>query len=89
VRMSESDDELLSQFREMDEVSGINLIIEEVPEVLSRMKHIESLSLTFTDAVVLPEWLDDITIDYFTIKGRMTDAEKAEIQRRFPKAVIK
>lgn len=89
VRMSESDDELLSQFREMDEVSGINLIIEEVPEVLSRMKHIESLSLTFTDAVVLPEWLDDITIDYFTIKGKMTDAEKAEIQRRFPKAVIR
>ena len=89
VRKSESDDELLNQFKKMDEVSGINLNIQEVPEVLSRMKHIQSLSLTFTDTVVLPEWLDDITIDFFTVSGKMTDAEKAEIKRRFPKVEIR
>jgi hypothetical protein len=38
--------------------------------------------------VVLPEWMDKLTIDYFTIKGEMNDSEKADIRKRFPNVVF-
>ena len=86
-----SGDELLEQFKERDdqEFGGINLRVKEVPEVLARMEHIKSLTLEFTDKVVLPEWLDRLTIDRFEIVGKMTKAEKEAILKRFPNAVIR
>lgn len=85
-----SDDELLEQYRQQDddEFGGIYLRVKEVPEILARMEHIKSLTLDFTDKVVLPEWLDRLTIDRFGIGGKMTKAEKEAILKRFPNAVI-
>lgn len=88
VRQTESDDDLLNRMKEMDENLGIDLRVKEVPEVLSRLSHIQSLSLQFTDEVVLPEWLDRITIDRFSITGKMTEAEKSAILKRFPEAKV-
>lgn len=85
-----SDHELLEQYkqRDKDEFGGINLRVKEVPEVLARMEHIKSLTLEFTDKVVLPEWLDRLTIDRFEIGGKMTKAEKEAILIRFPNATV-
>lgn len=87
---SPSDHELLEQYkqRDEDEFGGINLRVKEVPEVLARMEHIKSLTLEFTDKVVLPEWLDRLTIDRFEIAGKMTKAEKEAILKRFPNATV-
>ncbi|MBQ1677845.1 MAG: hypothetical protein II065_10580, partial [Bacteroidaceae bacterium] len=67
---------------------GISIRIKEVPEILSNFQHLKFLELEFTDKVVLPEWLDRITIDRFYIKGIMTDSEKNEIKKRFPKVIF-
>jgi len=56
--------------------------------VLAKLERINRLKLDFTGKVVLPTWMDKLTIENFTISGTMTEEEKAEIQKRFPKAVI-
>ena len=88
-----SDDEILKLYKELDEeqemfMGGIYLQIKEVPEILARMEHIKSLTLEFTDKVVLPEWFDQLTIDRLAIGGKMSKAEKKALMKRFPNATI-
>ena len=90
-----SDDELLKLYKEQDNdfneefgFGGLYLQVKEVPEVLARMEHIKSLTLEFTDEVVLPEWFDRLTIDRLAISGKMSKAEKEAILKRFPNAMI-
>ena len=62
---------------------------QEVPIALSKMDHIRSLRLDFWDnPVVIPEWLDKIKIDKFSILGKLTEEEEAQLRQRFPKAEI-
>ena len=84
-----SDDELLELYKIQEKyMGGISLYVKEVPEVLARMEHIKWLSIDFTDKVVLPEWLDRLTIDKLSIAGKMSMAEKEAILKRFPNAEI-
>ena len=83
-----SDDELLELYKEQDEYFGIYLHVDEVPGALAGMEHIKSLTLEFTDKVVLPEWFYELTIDRLVIKGKMSKAEKETILKHFPHAVI-
>ena len=90
ARRVNEDDELLARLTStaisFDE-SGTK--IKTVPEVLKREKHYQHLHLTFEDKVVVPEWMDSIQIDNFTIEGYMTDAEQTQLKTRFPKAKVK
>ena len=89
VRVAETEQDSLKYLKkENDERGGISIRIKEVPEILSNFQHLKFLELEFTDKVVLPEWLDRITIDKFYIKGIMTDSEKNEIKKRFPKVIF-
>ncbi len=89
VRVAETEQDSLKYLKkENDERGGISIRIKEVPEILSNFQHLKFLKLEFTDKVVLPEWLDRIIIDRFYIKGKMTDAEKNEIKKRFPKVIF-
>ena len=89
VRVAKTEQDSLKYLKkENDERGGISIRIKEVPTVLSKFQHIKHLKLEFTDKVVLPKWLDRITIDRFYIKGKMTDAEKNEIKKRFPKVIF-
>lgn len=92
VLKAPSDDELLKLYKKQDDerdiFGGIYLQIKEVPEVLARMEHINSLTLDFTDKVVLPEWFDRLTIDKLIIRGKMSKAEKEALMKRFPNAEI-
>ena len=84
-----SDDEKLELYKEQEMyMGGIYLHVNEVPEALAQMEHIKLLSIEFTNKVVLPEWLDRLTIDRFEIRGKMTKAEKEAILKRFPNAVV-
>ena len=58
--------------------------IDVVPEGLKSFKEIYNLGLDFKGKVVLPDWLDNIKIHNFSIKGQMTDEEKEAIKKRFP-----
>lgn len=57
--------------------------------MLSQLEHIKTLELVFTGKVVLPKWMDKLTIDRFTVKGEMSDSEKAAIRKRFPNIIIR
>ena len=89
VSENRDDNDMLNIFSKMDEDSGISLRIQEVPEVLSHLNHIKSLTLQFTGKVVLPEWMDKMTIDSFYIQGYITKSEEEAIKKRFPNIIIR
>ncbi len=80
VRVADSDESDSALLKK----DNLSLRVNEVPPVLSKMSEIKSLDLYFVDKVVLPDWMDNIKIDHFTIHGKMTEEEKAEIRKRFP-----
>ena len=90
ARRVDEDDELLARLTSTSisfNESGTK--IKTVPEVLKREKHYKQLHLTFEDKVIVPEWMNSIQIDDFTIEGYMTDAEHTQLKTRFPKAKVK
>lgn len=89
VSETRGDNDMLNMFSKMDEHDGISLRIQEVPEVLSHLNHIKSLTLEFTGKVVLPEWMDKMTIDRFYIQGYITKSEEEAIKKRFPNIIIR
>lgn len=89
VSETKGDNDMLNMFSKMDEDDGISLRIQEVPEVLSHLNHIKSLTLQFTGKVVLPEWMDKMTIDRFYIQGYITKSEEEAIKKRFPNIIIR
>lgn len=84
--ISQNNDELL---KELKDRWAIELRVQEVPEVLSRIEHIRNLRLEFTDKVVIPEWFYNISIDNLSIKGDVTKEDKAKLLEYFPKAYIR
>lgn len=90
VRKSEKATIQLDNLKKKNRPDGwwIHLSVKEVPKELAELKHIYRLWLVFTDKVVLPEWMDTLTIDEFRISGSLTEAEKEKIQKRFPGVVI-
>lgn len=92
ARKVDEDGELLARFKTpsfaMSLADGSGTKIKTVPEVLKKENHYQRLHFVFEDKVDVPEWIDDIEIDDFTIEGFMTDEEKAKLQKRFPKAKV-
>ena len=86
VRVSQDEQDQLNQLKKDNENGWIHLRVQDVPEMLSQLGHIKSLHLVFTGVVVLPKWMDKLTIDRLTIEGNMTNSEKAAIKKRFPNA---
>ena len=85
VRISNEEAESLERLRQQDKWNGgIYLHVKEVPEILSKLEHIKSLQIQFTDEVVLPDWMDALTIDRLCIGGQPTKKEKKNIRKRFP-----
>jgi hypothetical protein len=88
VRINDEESTLSDLQKKESERGAIHLRIKEVPTVLAQLGHIKRLILDFTGKVVLPTWMDKLTIENLTISGKLTEEEKAEILKRFPKAVI-
>lgn len=63
---------------------GIDLRVEEVPEVLKKLKSISSLTLRFKKEVFIPEWLRDIPIEILDIQGKISPEETEKIIKWFP-----
>ena len=91
VRQLESDEKIVESLKkkaEEDSFEGLDLRVNRVPEHLAQLKHIRKLSLTFTDKIVLPEWMDKIKIDEFKVKGKISPSEVIKLIKRFPKLII-
>ncbi|MBR3478411.1 MAG: DUF4419 domain-containing protein [Bacteroidaceae bacterium] len=88
ARKIDEDAETLARFKSSS-ISFSRNKIKTVPDVLKKENHYQRLHFVFEDKVVIPEWMDSIQIDDFTIEGYMTDAEQAQLKKRFPKANVK
>ncbi|MBQ9640719.1 MAG: DUF4419 domain-containing protein [Bacteroidaceae bacterium] len=90
VRIANEEAESLERLRQQDKWNGGIYLpqVKEVPEILSKLGHIKSLQIQFTDEVVLPEWMDAMAIDKFYIGGKLTKKEKKNIRKRFPNTEV-
>ncbi|MBO7046285.1 MAG: DUF4419 domain-containing protein, partial [Prevotella sp.] len=93
ARIADEESDEAARLKEQNKYKQLYFSIgkdQEVPHVLSKMDHIRSLRIDFGDnPVVIPEWMDNILIDKFSIMGQLTDEEEAHLRQRFPKAEIK
>lgn len=62
--------------------------LKEVPEVLKKLKRIETLKLEFIDEVTLPEWFFDVKFNRLDIRGKMSEKTRERLKKRWPKASI-
>lgn len=85
---AETEKDVLDGFRKNSSPWGIQLRVKEVPEVLRNLDHIKSLELTFTDGIVLPEWMDGIKIDRLVLRGKASEKQQQAIRERFPDCII-
>ena len=76
----------LQRMNEPGSMLGIHIRVKEVPEILAQLEHIHTLHLVFTDEIVLPDWMDSLTIDELIIANgdKLSDTEKETIRQRFP-----
>ena len=88
ISRAESDEEILKSFKTKAKHEGIELYIQEVPDVLRQLNHIKFLLLHFAGRVNLPDWMDAIKIDYFVLSGEMEQDERENILQRFPNCRI-
>jgi len=89
VREEDTEQDALDDLnRAIEKQDGsIHLRVRKVPTMLAELKHIEYLSITFIDKVEIPEWMDNMKIDYLYIscdEGMLSDEEKAALVKRFP-----
>ena len=94
ARIADEEAENLARLEKKDKHIGLFFLLwqkgDTIPEILSKMKHIHSLSLSYSGIPVdIPAWLDNIEIEKLTIEGKLTDTEENQLRQRFPNAVIK
>ena len=63
---------------------GLELRVKRVPEALREAKAIDRLTLFFVDRVELPQWMDSIDIQRFTVHGKVTQKQAKRLKARFP-----
>lgn len=84
VRESEEEKEAIYRLRWQDRFGGIKLPnVDEVPIILKKLNHIQSLEISFNDKIELPEWMDEMQIDNLIVVGVITPSEKKCLKQRF------
>lgn len=74
--------------KKLNDKGEINLRVKEVPEVLKKLKRIETLKLEFIDEVTLPDWFFDVKFNWLDIRGKMSEKTRERLKKRWPKASI-
>lgn len=90
IRRSFPHDEELSRLKEQELITGsIEISVSDVvPPMLLELRHIQNLILRFENDVMIPEWMDELTIDRFHIQGSMSEEYENELRHRFPHITI-
>ena len=70
-------------------IRGNTKQLEAQTEKPENPHQIKSLSLHYSDKVVLPDWLSDFDFNHLSIDGKMTRAERRSLSKTLKKANIK
>lgn len=62
---------------------ALDLRISKVPDELRAIPHFDNLRLRFTGKVEIPEWMDDMDIQYLQVQGELSPDEKKALTKRF------
>ena len=74
IRKAEKEEDMLADLKERSKGS-IVLKVKEVPEMLTKLQHINGLELRFTNGIKLPEWFNKLDINYLNIGGKLQKSE--------------
>ena len=61
---------------------------EEVMPILQKIKKVDYLQLSFEGKVELPDWMDDMQIEHFTIYNDISADEEKALKKRFPQLEV-
>ena len=89
VRRGNEEEDAIAKITNITRQDYYILPAEEVMPILQKIKHAEYLQLSFKGKVELPDWMDDMQIDHFTIYNDITADEEKALKKRFPKMEIK
>lgn len=89
VRRGSEEEDAIAKITNITRQDYYILPAEEVMPILQKIKHAEYLQLSFKGKVELPDWMDDMQIDHFTIYNDITADEEKALKKRFPKMEIK
>ena len=64
--------------------SGISIRVQEIPNALFELKEIKHLTIAFTDTILIPDKLKEVSIKKLTLTGKIDKAEMERIRNLFP-----
>ena len=88
ARKSDQEKESLARLKRQDDICGIDLRIKEVPLLLAELTQIHCLTLDFIGKIDIPDWMEEIEIERFTVSGIITPEEMKDLQKRFKNITI-
>ena len=88
VRRGDVESETIARIEQIAKANYNILPAEEALPFLQKIKHLKRLNLTFKGKVNLPQWMDDMQIDEFTIYNKISKKEEEELKKRFPNLKI-
>lgn len=77
LRKADSEEDLMADLEKKSKGS-IDLKVQEVPEMLANLQHINGLELNFTNTIKLPEWFNKLDINHLNIYGKIAKAEELQ-----------
>ncbi|MBO4564471.1 MAG: DUF4419 domain-containing protein [Bacteroidaceae bacterium] len=89
VRRGNEEEDAIARIIGMTNESHYILPAEEVMPILQKIKHAKYLQLSFEGKVELPDWMDDMQIDHFTIYNDISTKEEEALKKRFPQLEVK
>ena len=86
IRMAQTEEEMVEETKMLARHGGIKLTLNGngIPDYFRQIDYFEYLEIKFSGKIEIPEWLDSVKIDMFSVSGEATDEEKEALLERFP-----
>ena len=82
------EEESLERLKSANNYRGIDITIDEVPEILGDIDTFDSLTLRFNDRIKLPDWLYNKNIKKLYLFGKIDKEYHKQIKKSFKKVYI-
>ena len=84
--MAQTEEEMVEETKMLARHGGIKLKLNGngIPDYFRQIDYFNYLEIKFSGKIEIPEWLDSVKIDTFSVSGEATDEEKEALLERFP-----